>query len=283
MKMLSVGMQGVADVDINRISLMTTLGGLELVFDVGGRTTLPDPNFWVTAHSADVHLGGAKGPVTRLGVARPVTPQRDRTGPAPLPVGWAFRLPITAHQLAAIEDLRDGGDLQFKLVLSGEGGPYLDLTRVERLNDELYRQLGQSDWVRELNSAKAMDVLLLEIAMPFVDPPAAGQKILEALRTAQQLFAQGNYAQSVGSCRTAMDGLKALEGRDDSWKSQAYSGRNAVGGASKMTQDQRELVLEAALHEFVHLGAHPEGEQFSQRNARLAIAVTASILAFRLR
>jgi hypothetical protein len=283
MKILAVGMQGVVDVEINRINLMTTLGGFELTFGVGGRTTTPDPNYWVATHSAEIHVGGAHGQLTRLGVARPGAPLRDRTGSSALPVVWEFRLPVTAHQLAAIEDIRDGGDLQFKLIVSGEGGPYADLTRVERLHDELYRSVGQSDWVRELNGAKAMDVLLLEIAMPFVDPPAASREILGSLREAQRLFTQGNYAQSVGSCRIAMDGLKALEGRDDDWKGKAYGGRNGAGGASKMTQEQRELVLEAALHEFVHLGAHSEGQEFRRRDAKLAIAVAASILAFRLR
>jgi hypothetical protein len=48
-----------------------------------------------------------------------------------------------------------------------------------------------------------------------------------------------------------------------------------------MSKEQRELALEAALLHFAHLGAHPDEVQIDRRDAKLAIALTASVLAFR--
>ncbi len=281
MKLLGTFNQGVANLVVNRLNLVATLGGYELWFGIEGLTVTPTTPYWLAAHSAEIQVGGAQGQLSRLGVARPSAPLRISTGPSALQVIWEFRLPVTAHHLSVIESLRNAGDLQFKLVISGEGGRVERPGPIEGVHDELHHIVGQSDWVRELNGAKAMDILLLEIAMPFVDPPRPLAAAIQQLRSDQQLFAQGNYTQSVGSCREAMDSLKAFEGREEDWKSKACASRSA-GPAKEMTKEERELVLEAALHEFVHIGAHSAKVQMNRQDAKLAIAVTASVLAYRV-
>jgi hypothetical protein len=278
MKLLVAGMQGVASLSLERVSLHTMIGGFELAFWVEGHTVTPDPGYWAVAHGAEVQLGGNPGQLSRLGVARPSSPMRIRTAPSALAVGWEFRIPVTTNQLAQIEELRASGDLQIKIVVSGEGGPVAHADRVERIYEEFWRPVGRSDWVRELNSAKAMDILLFEVAIPFVNSPGRGGATIEALRTAQRLFVEGNYPESIARCRTAIEALAAAEGRDKDWSGPAFEKLKPRRG--EMSKEDRELLLEASLLHFTHLGAHPNEVQIGRQDAKLAIALTASVLAY---
>ena len=203
---------------------------------------------------------------------------RIRTAASALTVGWEFRIPITAYQLAEIEDLRASGDLQVKLVISGEGGPVAHADRVERIYEEFWRLVGRSNWVHELNNAKAMDILLFEVAIPLGNLPGKAGATVEALRTAQRLFVEGNYAESIARCRTAIEALAAAEGRDKDWSGPAFEKLKPRRG--DMIKEDRELLLEASLLHFTHLGAHPNEVQISRQDAKLAIALTASVVAY---
>jgi hypothetical protein len=279
MKMLSAGSQGVANLSLDKVELHTTLGGFELAFRLQGQTVTPDPNYLAFVHSAEVQVDGGQGRLSRLGVAHPPAPLRISTNSTPSTVIAEFRLPLTAHQLAAIEALRNCGDLQFKLALSGEGGPRSDPDRVERVHEDFWLREERSAWIDKLVVAKALDITLLEIPMPFVDPPEASRALTESIRRAQHLFVEGRYPESITCCRTALEALGALEGRPETWSSKALErfGADRRG----MTMEQRELALEAALIHFSHLGAHPNEVHIDRRDAKLAIALTASILAFR--
>jgi hypothetical protein len=136
-----------------------------------------------------------------------------------------------------------------------------------------------SEWVASLNDARAADIALLEIPMPFVDPPPALKKVMEMLRRAQNLFLDGQYSESVSRCRAALEALGALQSRDGNWSSAAFTPHRA-GQAKDMTKAQRETAIEAAVMHLTHLGAHPNEVQIDRRDAKFAIALTASILAF---
>ncbi len=278
MKMLTTGMQGVAHLAIEQVNLQATLGGYELAFSVQGQTVTPDPKYWTLTYGAEVQVG-AIGQLQRLGVARPDSPLRIRTAPTAVHVALEFRLPIMSHQLSIIEGLRENGNLEFKLVISGEGGPLDHPDRVERLHDDFWKEVGRSDWIAQLATAKFTDILLLETPMPFVDPPEGARDMMEALRRAQALFHEGRFPESISACRTAMAALATREDRGGDWSTGAL---DAFKSARKdMSKEQRELALEAALLHFAHLGAHPDEVQIDRRDAKLAIALTASVLAFR--
>jgi hypothetical protein len=196
MKMLTTGMQGVAHLAIEQVYLQAILGGYELAFWIQGQTVTPDPKYWTVAYGAEVQVG-ARGQLRRLGVARPDSPLRILTAPSAVPVAWEFRLPVTSHQLSIIEGLRENGNLEFKLAFSGEGGPVDHQDRVERLHDDFWKEVGGSDWIAQLAGAKFMDILLLEIPMPFVDPPEGARDMMGAIRRAQALFHEGRFPESI--------------------------------------------------------------------------------------
>ena len=175
MKMLTTGMQGVAHLAIENVNLQATLGGYELAFSVQGQTVTPDPKYWTLAYGAEVQVG-ARGQLRRLGVARPDSPLRIRTALSAVPVTWEFRLPVTTHQLSIIEGVRENGNLEFKLVISGEGGPVDHPDRVERLHDDFWKEVARSDWIAQLAAAKFTDILLLEIPHAVRGPAGRGPR-----------------------------------------------------------------------------------------------------------
>ena len=48
-----------------------------------------------------------------------------------------------------------------------------------------------------------------------------------------------------------------------------------------ISKDERELILEAALYRFTHLGAHPNEVEITRRDAKLALSLTAGVLGYR--
>lgn len=280
MKLFGTVSQGLANLNVHRPNLATTLGGYELTFRIDGQTVTPKPSHWLCVYSVAVHCTSGPRHETLLGVTYPSAPIRLQTDGDTRYVSWEFQLPLTAQQIATIEAKRNGGSLTFKLTLSGEGGPNESAERIDRVYDDLYAEVSQSDWASNLTEAKAMDILLLEVAMPFVEAPAMRRDVTVALKKAQQFFADGSYAECVGNCRKAMESLIASDGRSAEW--QADSRKVPDGGRKNMPKDQREHAVEAALWEFLHLGPHVAGGEITRRDAKLAIALTASVLNYDL-
>lgn len=279
MTMLTAGTQGFAHAEIKPVGLHSVLGGFELIFGLQLKTVTPDPKYWAKLHSAAVQVAGIEGRFARLGQARPSAPVQIQTTPNSLTSTCELRLSLTANQVAEIEELRASGDLQIKLVISGEGGPTGHPERAESVYTELLVRVPQSSWIHELASAKAMDTLLLEVPMPFVNAASSQRGMVAALRTAQRLFTEGNYSESVARCRTALEAMAILAGRGERWAGPVLDSLKEK--RSEMTKDQRELVLEAALLHFTHLGAHPNEVEICRRDAKLALSLTASVLAYR--
>src|SRR5258708_5279839 len=209
---LTVGSRIVAKVSIARAYLQPSLGGFELAFSVEGDSTTDEASiFWLAAHSAHVKVGAQQGDLSRIGTARPASPVRIRTYKTAVPVVSEFRIPLSPSQLAAIEDLRAGGDLRFELGISGEGGNESRPGEILPFHDVLWLALGRSDWIQELRSARAMDTLLLEIPMPLVDASKQHGVVLDTLRQAQSLFLEGHYSDCVINCRNTFEGLPSLQ------------------------------------------------------------------------
>jgi hypothetical protein len=280
MTALTVGSRIVANVALSRVSLVPILGGFELVFGVHGHTTADEANYWLMANSAQVQVGNEQGDLWRLGAARSDSVIRIRTGKSAMTVSSELRMPLTTQQLAAIEDLRAGGDLRFQLALLGEGGPEVRPGEVHAVHDTLWLGLGRSDWIVQLRTARAMDILLLEVAMPLLEPSEANRSISDALKRAQKLLAEGHYSECVINCRKAIEGLATMQGRLRNWSPDAL--RRLANGREAMTKEEREVALEASLFHFASLAAHDASTEFRRRDAKLAVTLVASLVAHHL-
>jgi len=280
MTTLITGSQGFADADLRSVTLQDSLGGFDLVLRLDLRTSTPETPHEVTLYAAAVQLAPGAGAYVRLGEASPGAPFVVRTYRHSSPTNCEFRLPLTAHQIGAIEELRDTGDLQVRLAVLGYGGPLGHPEHAAPVQGDVYKMVPRSDWIATLADAKAMNILLLEVPIPFLNPSPAHLEMAASLRAAQRHFIDGNYSESVSRCRTAIEAMTAQSGRGPRWTGPAFK-IMAQKKSDEVTKDERELILEAALYRFTHLGAHPNEVEITRREAKLALSLTAGVLAYR--
>ena len=265
----------VANALLSRVVLAPLVGAFELVFTVdGSNTTRDDQILWFLPLRADVKVGRGQGELFRLGTAWPSSSPRGRTLKNALPFSYEFRISVALPQLAAIEELRAESDLHFELVISGDGGDEAKPTEIQSFNQPLWRAVPRSDWISQLRAAKAMDILLLEIPMPFAEPSKELRAVVEALRRAQRHFFEGHYSDCVINCRKAIEQLLSLQGRD---RTAAF--RRLASDREGMSKDERRTAIEAALFHFSSLAAHDSGTEFDRRDARLAMSLAAALVA----
>jgi hypothetical protein len=269
--------RSVANVSQPRIALSGVVGGFELAFTVDG-FSVPrigeQPIIWIAPDLARISIGSNS---QDLGTARPNNSLRVRTLTSALPFSYEFRIGLSAAQLAAIEEIRSGGDLPYRLMISGIAGNENDLAQLEMFQVVLTHSVPQSEWIQHLKSAKAMDILLLEIVMPFVDPPSGTAVVMNMLRQAQSLFVAAHYTDCVINCRKAIEAFENLVGRD-----RAGLLKRLAEDRDSLNKDQRRTTIEAAVFHFGSLAAHDEASVFDRRDARLALALTAALVAHEL-
>lgn len=271
---ISAASRLVANANPPRITLGRLLGGFELVVTLSGFSvakTDQQPVIWLRPELARIAVGGGRD----LGSARPDSTLPLRTLNSALTFNYQFRIALSPPQLAAIEDVRHGGDLSFRLIISGLAGSENDRTQVEPFQVVLAHAVPRSDWIQNLQSANAADILLLEIPMPFVEPASAMADVMGLLRQAQSLFLDAHYGDCVVNCRKAIEAFEKFVGRD----------RNGLlkilaTDRDSLTKDQRRTTIEAALFHFGSLAAHDASGGFDRRDARLALALTAALVAY---
>ncbi len=272
---ITVGHWIVANASLSRVSLSPVVGAFELVFTVdGSSTTRDDQVLWISPLRAAVQVGPSQGELIRLGTAWPDSSPRIRTFKNAMPFSCEFRLPVTAAQLAAVEELRTENDLQFQLVVSGDGGDQAAPTEIQTFNQPLFLAVPRSEWISQLRAARAMDVLLLEISMPFIDASAELKAVIDGLRRAQSHLLAGHYSDCVINCRKAVEKLLELQGRD---RTTAF--RRLASDREGMTKDERRTAIEAALFHFGSLAAHDGVVEFDRQDARLAMTLAAGLVA----
>jgi hypothetical protein len=274
---ISAASRLVAHANPPRITLGRVVGGFELVFTLNGMSvarTQGQPVVWLRPDLARIAVGSGS---QELGSARPDHALPVRTLNAALPMNYDFRMALPAQQLAAVEAVRSGGDLPFRLSIAGTAGSENDATQVELFQIVLTQTVSRSDWIQQLQASKAADILLLEIPMPFVDPPNGLGGVANLLRQAQALFLDAHYTESVIACRKAVEAFEKVAGRDrDGLLKLLATTREGL------TKDQRRTTIEAAFYHFGSLAAHDGAAVFDRRDARLALALTAALVAYEM-
>lgn len=266
----------VANVSPPRVTLSRVVGGFELAFTVEGFSVPSNegqPVIWIVPDLARISVGSNP---RDLGTARPNHSVPVRTLRSALPLSYEFRMSLSAAQVTAIEEVRRGGDLPFRIVIAGVGGSETHLAQREPFQVVLSHSVPQSEWVQQLQTAKAAEVLLLEISMPFVDPPPKMAGIVNMLKQAQGLFLDAHYADCVSNCRKAIEAFEKLVGRDRA----GLLKRLGTENRDELNKDERRTTVEAAVFHFGSLAAHDGASGFDRRDARLALALTTALIAY---
>ena len=271
----------VAHLNPPRIILVEAAGGFELAIYVDGTTEprrVQQPIIWFAPEQARVSIGAGS---LIVGTALPTSSARSQTLDGSSPVMFEFRMGLSAAQVAAIEAVRNGEDLQIRLAIAGVAGALgpdgadTQLRKRDTFSQVLTHVVPRSDWVLQLNAAKAMDILLIEIPMPLVEPSPNLASVVARIRQAQNLFVEAHYADCVINCRRAIEAFQDLAGRDR----QGLLKKLAID-RDGLSKDERRTTIEAALFHFGSSAAHGDVGVFDRRDAKLALALTSALIAY---
>lgn len=120
---LAVINRTIADAKIQAISLLPVLGGHEFILNLHASVHPRDEiSRYLVVHSARVSVRSKSGTAKDLGRSFTDHPFIIRQFGNPAPTSAHFQSLLLPQQLAALEDHRDGGDLNFDVTLLTTGG-----------------------------------------------------------------------------------------------------------------------------------------------------------------
>ncbi|MYF93517.1 MAG: hypothetical protein F4184_16015 [Gemmatimonadetes bacterium] len=273
---LNVRGRNVADIDIQGVTLHPIVGSYELIFLLR-LDIFPDENgSRATIIGAQVSVAGRDGePETKLGFARPEEPfeiitRNHKSGGTP-----SLHLYLQPTQLASLEELRDSGDLTFRLLLTGTGW---DEKQSHRVDDEIRYPVSQSDWIKKLRDAGARNTLLLEVPLPLEGDSEEWEDVATDLRRAEEQYRNGDYVSCIGSCRKVMEELGNRSYPEERWPVKALK-RFGADDRDDMTKSEREVALWAAIRHYTHPAHHSVSEggeaEYARTEAQFILILTA--------
>lgn len=271
----SASSQTIAEEKPVNIYLRQLLGSYELVFHFTGgvHPQMPEPK-WLHVHSARIAVQTARGK-QELGTAYPRMPAEIRQRQHPGHFNIELFLILSSHQLTALEDWRDAGDLTFEISTASVGGR-IGVDEEMPEFQAFYGAVEESAWIKQLKSAAFADILLLEVPMPVLGASQRERAIANHLTRAQQHFLEGNYPDCVTECRKAAEELE--QGTSPDW-----SLLQTRQSREDMTKEQRERFVLASLKQYAHPSAHSASQggwsDYTRADARLALAVLAALAA----
>gem|GEM_PF-3456249 len=271
---LLVHSRSLGDFTPRNVHIRELLGGYELVFNAEFALLPAHPEITgAEIFGARVSIQGQQKPLgyartdARL-ILRPIKDHPRKEYPA-------FNLTLTRQQLAAIEEIRNGGDLDFVLQIAGEGTHHE--YGVNAMQDEWRFHVAESQWVKDLKSANIVEILLFELPVPIGAQSAEARKMTSHLEKAKLRFLNGDFNACVGECRLVVQEMGALMTKNGKW-SEGLLKKLGVNN-SDMTKEEREYAIFAALRHYTNLPHHGESEgggvQFSRADASLALSLAA--------
>jgi hypothetical protein len=263
------GVHGVGGVGISRLQF-----GLELQINSSrsGGVALSSPVCFVWA-------GRTQADVRPLGVATIETSWYVETSDHARRDAVCAYLDLSFDQLEALERMREGGSLSFKLdirllVHSRQRG-------VQRGDQQLWVEVTLSDWSKVLEEIGHSETLLLGLQVPLQGVPAEIQRAADQVREAHRDLGAGRYDSAVARVRLAMDTLDTVLG----FNSRAQVLQEFTAGSAsreQMSKRARADLVRIAIRHYTHLAHHVDAigtpETFSRHDAQFALAgATAAI------
>ncbi|MYF29884.1 MAG: hypothetical protein F4169_13705 [Gammaproteobacteria bacterium] len=281
---IDVGLRNVAEVRIQGVTLRSTVGGYEIVFGLMVNILADEISSQASQASiigAQVSVAGREGvPETKLGFARPEGPFDIVTRSHRAKSTPSLHLYLQPAQIAALEALRDRGDLTFRLLLTGTGW---EKKQTHRVDDEISHPVSQSDWIKKLREAGARDVMLLEVPLTLRNVSEEWESVAAGLRLAEEQFLNGNYLGCVDTCRTAMQELGSVFFQDKDWADKALAPLASHSDRAKMLKLEREKALFANVRHYTSLAHHGPSEggelSYARTEAQFLLTLTAAAVA----
>ncbi len=180
-----------------------------------------------------------------------------------------FRLPLSPSQVEAIESRRNGGDLKLSIWFVAESAQDGASRSITGSHEFAVRQ---QVWIEALERMEYRRTLLFELPVPCEDSP-----IGELVRKAQLFLYKGEYEQTIGLCRQAIEKVESVL-NDKAAATQAVERYRQ--DRKNMDATQRMLFLREALKNATHLAVHhsEDHDGYSRDQAKAILGTTISLL-----
>ncbi|MGE3333419.1 MAG: hypothetical protein AB7I36_07240 [Rhodospirillaceae bacterium] len=262
------------------VHLQQIIGAYQLTFiaEISLRNTKEDYEATAEIHGARVSLKGIGGVAHLLGMARPETPFRIRLFEFSHSEQVVLSMSVSGQQIAAIEAMRNGGDLDFELIVTGNGSAEHGPCSV---HDQWIFHISRSEWIEKLNKSGAINIELFEVPIPIGPKTPQARQIFEHVDKARRHLAEAGFSDCVAECRLAVQELGVEWTQEATW-SDGVLKKMAVGdrGTSKK---ERELAVFASVRSYAHLPHHSASEggtsDYTRADAIFVLSLTIALTA----
>lgn len=270
----------IAKVTSQQPHLRQLAGAYELVFPlIATRSAYLDPERHAVIHGARVRLKStSRGPLN-IGYARPEIPLLLKPDQHATDQHFAIFLKLSGQQIAAMENVRSGGNVDFELLITGDA---TDPHGTYPFQDTVNIHLPRSTWIGMMSEARVIDILLLELPIPIGPKTPEWRAIAENIERARRQFIEANHVDCIATCRAVLQELGYLLTKEKEWSGPAI-GRLAEKQRNDMTKTERELAIFAAARHYTSQAHHPESEggvsQYSRSEATMLLSLTSALAA----
>ena len=204
-----------------------------------------------------------------LGYATPEVPFVLTSRPHHQEATVSFELVLNAHQLEALERVRLGGELTFVIDIYGE---IFDEHNCDFRNERIHFPVNQKAWIDVLKDIGFSNGILVEL--PVSKAQNSTSLAWKAIERAKEHLYYGNYDEVVGSCRKALEDIRA-DGEEIAKARDAF-----VTTRREMSKRERLIYALDALEHYTHPAQHVEGlESYSRDDAIFILGAVISAVA----
>ena len=278
---LTIGSWQITDPWVQGVTLRPIVGGFELIFGLRIPIRAVDNAVRrVSVAGCRITVRPDDGEPRVLGFARPERPFEISSVRGGATESHDLYLYLQPGQLAALEALRGTGDLNFAFAASGTG---LDENGEQYVYGDWRHRVPRSDWVGQLRTAGARDVLLLEVPIPLEGAVNEWRAIAESLQLAEEQYRSGDYRGCVASCRTAIEEFWTYRYGHSEWGNTTLEPLASRSTRLEMDKAAREAAVYAVLRHYTNQAHHGPGEggvaEYTRAEAHLVMSLTAAAAA----
>ncbi len=287
---ITVNSMNIAEANREQIFLKPLLSNYELGFNftLQGPPERDNKMRWANINSARVYVKSKESSEHDLGLAYLETPVALKTNPEhSINAQITFYLPLTNTQLSKLEEIRDGYDLEFKIVIKGTGG---DEEYINVIHNEWRVRLPRSEWISKLKQAGYMDILILEV--PLLPKNQSSEEWIDIrhdLEEAQRHFLNREYSACISQCRKVMEEAGQQKFGGSNWHTSVLKtigqhprSDNNEPNRNDMNKEERENAIWASLLHYTHQSHHSRskgGEKsYGRGDAKLILTLTAAFI-----
>jgi hypothetical protein len=282
---ISAGGGSIAEVRVAGLTATRGVGFSRLVFSLALNVTpkqKDSSSILINNPVCDVWVGTARSEsqsdLSLLGVATPDSCWHTYTLDYPSTDGFSLFLDLSGERLAALEQLRAGRSLFFRLNLHVTTHPKSGL---HRSLDIVWFEANPSLWSKVLHDFGFLDVLLLGIELPTKDVPSKLTGVVKQIQDAHGDLIAGRYDGVVARVRLALEAIEKITGMEqpDAAARLAFVER---GTREAMPKSMRRDFVHAAIRNYAHLAHHPDSsgkpEHFSRHDAMFILSAAAALI-----